>query len=116
MHEQMMKLPLRIAGQTLLLVDLGDAGEKGGGACGSLLEILKDRMSSLVVFPKSIATPENVRFARSLKVLDGVVNEVIDRRRREPGEHHDLLAMLMEAKDADSGEAMDDQQLRDELM
>jgi cytochrome P450 len=49
-------------------------------------------------------------------VLDGVVDQIITHRRHTPDEHEDLLAMLMEARDEQSGEAMDDQQLRDEVM
>lgn len=115
-HAEMMRLTLRIAGKTLFSADLGDAAERVGDAFSTLLEILNDRTSAMVVFPKSIPTPENVRFARAKKVLDDVVNGVIEERRQRPAEHHDLLAMLMEAKDADTGEAMTDEQLRDEIM
>ncbi|MFL5319529.1 MAG: cytochrome P450 [Myxococcaceae bacterium] len=117
MHAEMMRLTLRIAGQTLFSVDLGDAAERVGDAFSVVLEILNARTSTFVVFPKSIPTPENVRFARAMKVLDDVVEKVIEQRRHAaPGEHHDLLAMLMESKDADTGETMNDRQLRDELM
>jgi cytochrome P450 len=43
-----------------------------------------------------------------------VVLKMIAERRRYPGE--DLLSMLIEARDAETGEAMDDRQLRDEAM
>jgi cytochrome P450 len=45
-----------------------------------------------------------------------VLAELVAQRRRSTGEHHDLLAMLMEAKDEETGESMTDAQLRDEAI
>jgi cytochrome P450 len=115
-HAEMTRLSLVIAGQTLFSADLGDASQRVASAFSVALDILNARTQSLVVFPKQIPTPENVRLARALKVLEGLTREVVERRRRQPGEHNDLLAMFMEAKDADTGESMNDSQLRDELM
>jgi cytochrome P450 len=47
--------------------------------------------------------------------LEGVVAEVLERRRREPGGHQDLLQMLLEARDED-GQALNDRELRDEAL
>jgi cytochrome P450 len=48
--------------------------------------------------------------------LDGVIYAIIAERRRNPGKHEDLLALLMEACDEETGEGMSDRQLRDELI
>jgi cytochrome P450 len=45
-----------------------------------------------------------------------VIYALIDARRGHESEHHDLLSMLMLAKDESNGEHMSDQQLRDEVM
>src|SRR6185295_6737469 len=39
-----------------------------------------------------------------------------EQRRREGGARHDLLGMLISARDADTDTAMDDKQLRDEVV
>jgi len=49
-------------------------------------------------------------------VLEEGMDGMIARRRTEPGGHHDLLSMFMEARDEDTGEAMSDRQLRDEII
>jgi len=61
-------------------------------------------------------TPKNLRFRRALTVLDAAVQQIIDSRRRADGDSHDLLSMLMSARDEDTGQAMTDRQLRDEVM
>jgi cytochrome P450 len=45
-----------------------------------------------------------------------VVDEIIARRRRESRDRSDLLSMLLAARDQETGEAMDDRQLRDEIL
>ena len=57
----------------------------------------------------------NPEFLRAQQVLDRAVHAIIaERRRGETGD--DLLSMLLEARDEDTGEGMDDRQLRDEVM
>ncbi|HEU4737449.1 MAG TPA: cytochrome P450 [Solirubrobacterales bacterium] len=57
------------------------------------------------------------RFLRSREALDAFIYEEIKLRRAEPGheERDDVLSLLLEARDED-GEAMSDQELRDELV
>jgi cytochrome P450 len=60
--------------------------------------------------------PSTRRLNRTVAALDDVVESIIEQRRRFPGDSDDLLAMLMEARDEETGSAMDDMQLRDEVM
>jgi cytochrome P450 len=65
----------------------------------------------------SVITGRPTRRARAaLATLDSVVNQIIAARRRSSGEHDDLLAMLLAARDEESGEGMSDRQLRDEVL
>jgi cytochrome P450 len=63
-----------------------------------------------------IRTPGQRRFARSLQVIDEFVYRIIDQRKAatEPGS--DLLGLFMAARDPETGDRMDDVQLRDELV
>src|SRR5262249_41448276 len=74
------------------------------------------RAMHLIAVPLAVPTPRNRRFRRARRELDRVVYGIIAQRRRDGGGADDLLSMLMGARDADTGEGMSDQQLRDEVM
>ena len=113
--EEMMRLTLRIVGETLLGYDPSDAAGEVGPALGFLLRMVNERTSRLIFFGRPVLpTPENFRIRRSLATLDGIVQRIISERRKAPGD--DLLSMLMEATDEITAEKMDDKQLRDEAM
>ncbi len=61
-------------------------------------------------------TPRNLIFKRAGARLDAVVMGFIAGRRKSGERHDDLLDLLMYARDPESGEGMDDRQLRDEVM
>ena len=116
MHHEMMRLTLRIVGETLLGYDPTDSADEVGAALAFLLRIANERSARILDLPPVIPTGENVRFRRALATLDAVVLRMIAERRKKPGDRGDLLSMLIESRDAETGEAMDDRQLRDEAM
>jgi cytochrome P450 len=114
--EEMMHLALEIVGRALFSMDL--AGE--ATRVGSAFNDAGERMSQLLGNPSSAVTlkmpflPSTRRFKKSVDALDRVVQEIIDGRRA--GQHRDdVLSWLIAARDAETGEAMDDRQLRDEV-
>ncbi len=114
---EMMRLALTIVGDTLLSTDFSAETDKVGRAVGYLLRYTGRRTTAVVSVPDSWPTPRNRRFRKELGVLDELVYGLI-RERRLHGEHagDDLLSMLMDARDEETGEAMSDEQLRDEVM
>ena len=58
----------------------------------------------------------DLKFAFRFRSLTKLVAELIERRRREPEEHVDFLAMLMAARDRDNVTAMSDKEMIDEVM
>jgi len=65
--------------------------------------------------PPFVPTPENLRVRRSLRDLTRVILGLIEQRRNEPERgRHDLLSLLLEARD-DDATGMSERQLRDEL-
>ena len=58
----------------------------------------------------------DLQFAYRFRSLTKVVAQCIARRRAEPEEHFDYLAMLMSARDKDSGAPMPERELIDEVM
>jgi cytochrome P450 len=65
---------------------------------------------------KRFVAPGFRRFERAFGVLDAIVNRLISERLAGPGDHLDLLSLMMAGRDEDVGEAMTPTQLRDEVM
>ncbi len=58
----------------------------------------------------------DLKFAFRFRSLTKLVAELINRRRREPSEHFDFLSMLMATRDRETGAAMSDKELIDEVL
>ncbi len=58
----------------------------------------------------------DLKFAFRFRSLTKLVAELIERRRREPGERADFLGMFMATRDRESGEAMSDKEMIDEVL
>jgi cytochrome P450 len=113
----MMQVTLQIVGECLLSVDLSDESDVVGSAVGTMLRQSVRRITRpLRSPPLSLPTPGNRRFLRARAALDEVVYGIIRERRARPSEAVDLLAMFLEARDEETGEGMNDQQLRDEVI
>tara|TARA_B100001123_G_scaffold167075_1_gene192379 strand:+ start:5547 stop:6797 length:1251 start_codon:yes stop_codon:yes gene_type:complete len=113
---EMMRLTLRIVGQTLLSTDVTQEADRVGQALTVALHSADSSIDRLVNIPQWIPTPGNIRLRRALKALDSVVYEMIRHRREHRHQTPDLLSILMDASDEDTGESMNDRQLRDEVM
>jgi len=113
----------------LLGSDLAAVSEEVSAAVRAGQEHVNWRITHLFSLSERWPTPRNLRFNRALKVLDRVVYSIIEQRRSglegrtrdlqaSPDGNHgnDLLTLLLEARDEDSGESMTDRQLRDEVM
>lgn len=113
---EMNRLTLRIAGETLLSSDPSDRANAVSAALTTVLHEANHRINTLWSLPEHWPTPRNRMYRAAARELDGIVLDIIERRRRGTEHRDDLLQMLLEARDPDTGAAMDDQQLRDEVM
>lgn len=114
--EAFMQVTLRLVGETLLSSDVTSEASAVGRAITVALEHLIHRTLHPFGAPEWVPTPRNLGFRRALRTLDDVVHGLIAERRKGGGPQGDLLAMLMEATDPETGEGMSDAQLRDEVM
>ncbi len=113
---EMSKITLRIAGETLFGVDLSDDSAEVSTALDRMMQGFMHLMASpLPMISGALPLPRNVRMKRDVAELDRVVREIISERRRDPGEKPTLLNMFIDARD-DDGEGMSDTQLRDEVL
>jgi cytochrome P450 len=119
----MMRVTLRIVAETLFGDDLaGDAAEINR-VFPVILACLAARVVSPIRPPLWLPTANNRRLRPALASLNAVVEGLIATKRRRlaagsgpPDGRRDLLTILMLARDTETGEAMSDDQLRDEVM
>jgi len=115
MAVEMMRLTLRIVGQALFSVDTSAEGDEFGQAFAIVnAYLMKIFYQPLLMLPFVPARGKR-QFQRAQARLDAIVDGIIHQRRQQPAAHDDLLAMLLEARDDETGEGMDDRQLRAEV-
>jgi cytochrome P450 len=115
--DEMMRLTLRIAGETLLSTDPSQDSRAIADALGVVQEEANIRINRpFASLPVQVPTARNRRFLKAANQLDEIVRRIIQARRTGAERKDDLLQTLLESRDDVSGETMSDQQLRDEVM
>lgn len=116
MDQEMMALTLEVVSEALLGEHVEEGATKVADAVAVVQEEVNRRIMSVVDIPIGIPTKSNRRLKKAFVDLDEVVLGLIRKRREEGSGTGDLLSMLLEVKDAETGEGMNDRQLRDEVM
>jgi cytochrome P450 len=108
---------MEIVAQTLFGADVSnDIAEVGEAMAVLQEETGRVRPTAFFDLPEWIVRPRGRKFSAAVATLDRVVNRIVAARRAENQPHDDLLSMLLEARDEETGEGMTDKQLRDELV
>ncbi|MBL7787069.1 MAG: cytochrome P450 [Chitinophagales bacterium] len=81
-----------------------------------LNEMAIKRINSVIKLPKWLPTPQMLQMRYYIRTLDAIVYGIIRQRMASPTQDNDLLNMLLNARDEETGESMSALQLRDELM
>ncbi|MEM9164863.1 MAG: cytochrome P450 [Cyanobacteria bacterium P01_F01_bin.4] len=113
---EMTRLTLKIVGLALFSVDISDDANALGKALRTSIEYVYYRMATPLPLPIDIPTPRNRHFRQAKRTIDQVVQSLIQSRRQNPTQQHDLLAMLLAAQDEETGQGMSDRQLQDEVI
>jgi cytochrome P450 len=113
--EEMMRLTLQIVGRALFSLDLNQEVGTIGYAVTTLLQLFVDYVFRPFP-PLSVPTPRNRRLQQAIRSLDQVVYRLIAERRTHQMEGDDLLSTLLAVQDAETGQGMNDRQVRDEVM
>ena len=116
LSKEMMAVTLDIISQTMFGAEVMEHVDEVEKALQIALRFAFDSIQKALFVPLRWPTPRNREFKQALKTLDEIVYRIIAQRRASRGEHDDLLAMLLEARDEESGEGMDDKQLRHEVL
>ncbi len=113
---EMTHLTFRIVSEALFSAQIREQAEAMSWALTVVLEDAQQRVNALVELPLWLPTQHNRRVRRAIETMRGIAAKVIDKHRHRPEGYQDLLAMLLEARDEQSGEQMSDAQLVDEII
>lgn len=118
---EMMQLTLDIVSEALFSANVSEHAAQVAQAVTTLVEDATIRFDFPFYPQPNVPTPHNRAFMRSLNQLNKIIYGLINERRAQqtasqPKEYNDLLQLLLDARDPDSDDAMNDKQLRDELI
>jgi cytochrome P450 len=116
MLAEMMRLALQVAGTTLVSTDISSDANAIGAAYRTAFAYIGYRMKSSTLLPLWFPTRRTRTFDRARALLDRVVLELIEKRRRAGNGPKDLLSLLLAAQDEATGAGMSDRQLEDEIL
>lgn len=110
---EMMKLTLTVIVKTMFGGDVNGEVEAAANALDVGQEYLYQQGWD---YGGEHAAAGEAEFRQAMDTLDRMVYRLIDQRRRSGEVRPDLLSMLMQARDEETGEGMSEQQLRDEIV
>lgn len=114
--DAMMRLTLAIVADTMLGADVERDAAGVGRAVTHLLHDLNERIVRPWLPPLHWPTARNRKFREARDTVKRVVDAAIAQKRRDPAAPGgDFLRLLIEARDEETGEAMTDAQLLDEV-
>jgi cytochrome P450 len=113
--QEMMRLTLRNVGLALLSRDLSNEMDRLGQAFASYRTLLMQFLYTPFP-PLGVPTPRNRRLQATIRELDTIIEGIISERRKQHTGTGDLLSILLQTRDEETGEGMTDRQVRDEVM
>lgn len=111
---EMMRLTLSVVGQALFGADVEPDAPVIAESLAAILALFYRFTTPITAAYARLPLPRHVAFRRACRRLDAIIYRIIDERRRDGRDRGDLLSTLLAARDADG--AMDDRQVRDEVM
>ncbi|HYB10494.1 MAG TPA: cytochrome P450 [Alphaproteobacteria bacterium] len=115
-HDAMAKLTLDIITRTMFSSDIRDRADEVRAALLQYQRVGgRPAISDLLGLPRWLPRRNAGRVRQAGMALDEIIYGLIDRRRTEGGPKDDLLGLLLAARDEETGEVMDDRELRDQL-
>lgn len=116
LSRDMMSSTLEVITRTMFSADIGDRAARVGELMDIVLLGMRPSVLDLLGFPEWLPRRKSKAVQAAIAEFDRLVAGIIAARRADAINRGDLLAMLMAARDPETGEAMSDKQLRDEVM
>lgn len=116
LHAEMTRLTMLVVGRAVFGADFEEVLPVVNETFLPLAEHTLKRGFTPLRTPRSWPTPANRRAADAQRTLYRVVDEIIARRRAAPTGTDDLLTLLLDARDPQTGQALDDAEIRDQVL
>jgi cytochrome P450 len=113
-NDEMRRLTLRVVARALFALEQEEVVDRFANA----IETLDHELTAYMRFPLlplSVPTAGHRRFHTSQQIVEEIIDYVITEHLVDEQDHGDLLSMLIQTVDEDTGERMTDSQLRDEV-
>lgn len=112
---EMSRLTMEIIARTMFFTDVADDAGMLGRNVDILVTQLRPGVGDLLGFPEWVPSLRPRSVQKAVAEVDELITRIISQRRANPGDHEDLLTLLLQARDPDTGVGMSDRQLRDEV-
>jgi len=114
-HQEMMTLTQRIIMKSLFDVDVLANANEASEAFNAMMQALGAEMKGPeAILPSFIPTRTRTKMKKGVEYINQLLLDIIDKRRKDTTAKHDLLTMLMDARD-DDDQPMSTEQLLDEI-
>ncbi|HVX13539.1 MAG TPA: cytochrome P450 [Pirellulales bacterium] len=116
-RDEMSRVSLAILSRTLFSRDMSHEADALGKTFLVLGQYFEHVFQHPITSPPPwVPTPTNRRFNRAVATINRVVMDIVRERLGGKSDQGDLLAMLINARDDETGERMTDEQLRSEVL
>lgn len=116
MVAHMVSLAIRVGTSVLVGHDFKDELPEMERNIRAAQAVLQARLQAPVKWPLWMPFPSHRRFLRARAYMDARIHELIEARRSSGEERDDVLGLLMGVRDPETGQALSDLQLRDQIM
>jgi cytochrome P450 len=115
--DEMSKITRNIVTKIMFGVDLSEGSEETRELIKAIrfTDVSSSLLNLIDLAPLWTPTTRNRTFKHALTTFNRFADRLIGERRRNGGDQRDMLSMLMEARDQDTGATMNDDELRDEV-
>lgn len=113
---EMMQLTLEVISQTMFTTSMAQHIQQISHALRVSLKYAFDSFHNPLRLPSWVPTPRNREFFSVMQFMDGLIYGLLAERRQSGSQHGDLLDLLLQACDEETGAGLSDQELRDEAL
>ncbi len=120
-NQEMMRMAMGVIAATMFNIDITEEAVGAAGAFTHVLDYITANTMRFVDLPLWVPTPGHRRFNDATRTLNQFMGGIIRARREAQARgdgprHNDLLDMLINAKDEETGQSMSDKQIYDEVL